>query len=74
MLADPHEEQSRHLTIMPPLFWVAVIFVAFGACAGCATAEEAKVCFIKAMGVTQEGYTVAAVQCMTPEAFAESQK
>lgn len=41
---------------------------------GCAAAEPAKVCYLKALGATEDGFTVVAQQCMTPEAFAESQK
>lgn len=46
--------------------------------AGCATPApsepETHVCFMKLLGHTEQGYSVVTQQCMTPEAFAESQK
>jgi hypothetical protein len=44
--------------------------------AGCATPAEPEthVCFMKLLGHTEQGYSVVTQQCMTPEAFAESQK
>lgn len=42
--------------------------------AGCATARDAEVCYVKPMGNTEEGLIVVLQQCLTPEAFAESQK
>jgi hypothetical protein len=43
--------------------------------AGCATGtEEPKVCLLRMLGLTEGGFSVVAQQCMTPEAFAESQK
>lgn len=42
---------------------------------GCAATEpEARICFVQLVGQTEQGLTVIAQQCMTPEAFAESQK
>jgi hypothetical protein len=41
--------------------------------AGCSTAGP-QVCFMTPMGKTEDGSWVVAQQCMTPEAFAESQK
>lgn len=58
--------------IQLPLWFVLIVATLFGW--GCASTEETKVCFMKPFGLTEQGYTVAAVQCMTPEAFADSQK
>lgn len=64
-------------------YWRRVGFVIFAAAClavillpvmGCATARDAEVCFMRIMGQTEDGTTVVAQQCMTPEAFAESQK
>jgi hypothetical protein len=41
---------------------------------GCATNDAMNVCFVKMMGHTEDGLTVIAQHCMSPEAFAESQK
>lgn len=41
---------------------------------GCAGTRDAEVCYLKLMGQTEDGFTVVAQQCMTPAAFAESQK
>lgn len=51
----------------------AVLIIA--SLAGCATTtREAEVCYMKPIGLTEQGFTVAFQQCMTPEAFQESQK
>lgn len=42
--------------------------------AGCASTEEPKVCFMRMVGQTEDGWTVAAQHCITPEAFQASQK
>jgi hypothetical protein len=36
--------------------------------------RDAEVCYMKPIGLTEQGFTVAFQQCMTPEAFQESQK
>jgi hypothetical protein len=42
---------------------------------GCASTESGpRVCYVKPMGATEDGSWVVAQMCMTPEAFAESQK
>lgn len=77
-------EQGRRLiftqrkTVTP--YWVLLLGalgIALLPIWGCATApaeSETKVCFIKPMGQTQNGMLVVAQSCMSPEAFAESQK
>jgi hypothetical protein len=50
----------------------AVLIIA--SLAGCATSRDAEVCYMKPIGLTEQGFTVAFQQCMTPEAFQESQK
>lgn len=49
----------------------AVIIASF---AGCTTTREAEVCYIKPIGVTEQGFTVAFQQCMSPEAFQKAQE
>lgn len=61
------------LTVLPLYFWLALVAVAL-LLSGCATRPQTEVCFMKVMGQTPEGYTVVGTHCMTPEAFAESQK
>lgn len=66
-------------------YWRRIGFAVFAALAaalllfplltGCASAEpEKRVCFVQRLGMTEEGLTVVAQLCMTPEAFAETQK
>jgi hypothetical protein len=80
MMEDPYEEQESELTIMPPLFWVAIIFLACAMAYGCAAApkpaEEVtqRICYVQLLGKTEEGYYLEAQVCQTPEAFAASHK
>lgn len=75
MLEDPQEEQESELTIMPPLFWVAIIFLAFGVLSGCAKDPfEARVCYVELIGKTDGVVFVESQVCMTPETYRESQK
>jgi hypothetical protein len=74
IVPQPINYRPWWLDVLLGLGCVAIVFAIIGGLSGCATSEDAKVCFMKPIGVTEEGYTVAAVQCMTPEAFAESQK
>ena len=58
---------------------VAIVVVAFVALSGCAAVEpqkkrEPEVCYLGLIGQTEEGMTVVLSQCMTMEAFKESQK
>ena len=66
-------------------YWRRVGFVIFLAIAfalilgplmGCATAEEvtAKVCYMRHIGKTEEGYTIVLQACQSPESFAASQQ
>jgi hypothetical protein len=41
---------------------------------GCTTTREAEVCYMKPIGVTEQGFTVAFQQCMSPEAFQKAQE
>lgn len=61
-------------TVFPLPLWFLLAAMLLFACTACASTEETKVCFMKPFGMTDQGYTVAAVQCMSPEAFEESQK
>ena len=68
-------DEEAGQTILPMPFWVALIAAALALLPGCATTEpSAQVCFMRMMGVTEHGYSVVQQLCMTPEAFAESQK
>lgn len=63
--------------ILPLIIWIGVILavlVLMAGLSGCATTEESKVCFMKLLGQTEQGYSVVVQSCMTPEQFAESQK
>lgn len=43
--------------------------------AGCASpSPRSEVCFLRLLGNTEDGMSVVAQACMTPEEFAESQK
>ena len=55
------------------VFFVLALAIILAPLAGCATAEP-QVCFVKPMGATEDGSWVVAQMCMTPEAFAASQK
>lgn len=56
-------------------FAIAMGLILLPLLSGCASAEpENRICFMQFLGKTESGWTVAATQCMTPEAFAESQK
>jgi hypothetical protein len=68
-------------TIMPFLFWLAVVLSIIGLLAGCATEpkEDSKsarieVCVVQLLGQTDSGLPVVKQGCVTPEAFAEAQK
>lgn len=53
---------------------VVVLVPMLTSCATTSTEPETKICYLQVIGKTSEGYTVVAQQCLTPEAFAESQK
>jgi hypothetical protein len=42
--------------------------------AGCASEPAAKVCYLRPLGQTAEGYAVVLQACQSPQEFAESQK
>lgn len=56
-------------------FAIAAALLLFPMLTGCAAGkDDPKVCFIQLMGQSEEGYTVIAQQCMSPEQFTEMQK
>lgn len=73
MMENPHEEQESDLTILPPLFWVAIICLAFGLI-GCSTSPRSEVCQLQILGQTETGVPVVMLLCVSPEEFQESQK
>lgn len=66
--------ERRH-TVVPYAVLLGIGFAMLIFLVGCAaTKPEQKVCFVKFLGKTEEGMVVVNQVCMTPEAFAESQK
>ena len=66
--------------ILPLICWIGfvlgLIFLLAGL-SGCATTTEGprqEVCMFQLLGQTSNGMPVVALSCVTPEAFAESQK
>jgi hypothetical protein len=65
--------------ILPVLVWIGIA-IGVGCLvvgiSGCATtgSDVYQICYVKVMGRTEDGTLVAAQTCMTPDAFAESQK
>lgn len=53
---------------------LAVIFLPLMGCATKISDGRTEVCFLQPLGQTEEGYTVVASHCMTPEAFKASQR
>lgn len=70
--------EDEYETLIPKLFWLGLLAAALVALAtGCAStpsAPEVRVCFMKMLGATEQGHSGVAQHCMTPEAFAETQK
>ena len=64
------------MTIIPLPVWAIFLVGLLLILPGCATKEEprSEVCFLQLLGRTQDGLSVVASQCVSPEAFAESQK
>lgn len=65
--------------ILPLLIWLSIIGCAIllmAGLSGCASSPSprSEVCFLRILGSTENGMPVVAQTCMTPEAFAESQK
>lgn len=60
------------------IFATLALALIFAPLMGCATKEtpanRTEVCFMSMMGQTEEGYSVVATHCMTPEAFKAQQK
>lgn len=58
------------------IFAALALAVIFGPLMGCATQKEAdvKVCYMKLMGSTEEGYSVVAQHCVSAEEFQAAQK
>jgi hypothetical protein len=85
MLEDPFSYMDRK---QERCYWRRVGFGLFFAIAaalllipmlsGCATTgteqPEQRVCYVQFLGKTENGWTVIAQQCVTPEAFAAAQK
>lgn len=83
MLEDPYEyEQSQpRPIILPLLIWLAIIGCVIFLLAGCATepkeaskSPRSEVCLLQLLGQTDSGVPVVRTTCVSPEAFAESQK
>ena len=71
---------DRPLTVIPLLFWISLL-VAVLLLFGCSSTSQPPaqkphlmVCYMKLLGQTEEGYTVASQYCVTAEEFAASQK
>lgn len=73
-----YEEEQQRPTILPLLCWIASFVVAIvlvASLTGCAsTSGEVRICYVELVGKTETGLFVEAQVCMTPEAYAESQK
>lgn len=79
------EGQSVEQITVAPYWLLALVILLVGSLlAGCATPPKEEkpkaasftlmVCYMKYLGQTDEGYTVAAEQCLTPEEFEALQK
>lgn len=67
--------------ILPLICWIGVVLVVIfllAGLSGCATTKEetadVRVCAFQLIGQTGSGLPVVKMQCVSPEAFAESQK
>lgn len=76
-----HAEDRKMLSlkVLKWLVLAGIVLLAFAGLSGCATTATApepqmSVCFMKLMGMTEDGTTVVAQSCMSPEAFAETQR
>jgi len=71
------DEPESRFTVLPALFWIALIATALLFLQGCATAKEGpreEVCFLQLIGRTQDGLSVVKSMCVTEEQFIEAQK
>ena len=75
------EQKYRRPIILPLLCWIGVVLVVIfllAGLSGCATTKEetadVRVCAFQLLGQTGNGMPVVKMLCVTPEAFAESQK
>jgi hypothetical protein len=72
-----HVVQDDCETIMPMPFWALILGALIVCLQGCATTKEGprnEVCMFRLLGNTSDGMPVVATTCVSPEAFAESQK
>jgi hypothetical protein len=78
--ADSQNGTDSRPIIFPLIAWLAAIgflIVFLVLLAGCATEKkpnDPKVCYLKLLGQTEEGYTVVVQQCVTTEEFQAAQK
>lgn len=56
------------------IFLGLVIGMLLGPLYGCSTEMRSEVCYLRLLGKTEQGYTVVAQACQSPEAFAASQR
>jgi hypothetical protein len=53
---------------------LAIIFAPLYGCATEKKADDPRVCYLKLLGNTEEGFSVVLQQCVTPEEFRAAQK
>jgi hypothetical protein len=75
---EPEEiERKPRLTVISLFIWLGIV-AAFGmlivGLSGCASDMRSEVCYLRVLGKTEEGYTVVAQACQSPERFAASQR
>jgi len=79
-----YEEDKRirqRTIILPLILWLGVIACVIGILGslGCATPKESpsprtEVCYLRLLGQTEDGMSVVATHCMTPEQFKGAQQ
>lgn len=70
----------RRPIILPLVIWIAMLgclawlVLSISGCADAPKVNEPKVCYLKLLGNTEEGFSVVLQQCVTPEEFKAAQK
>jgi hypothetical protein len=74
-LGDAHE-RCYWRRVAGVIIGAILLALLLGPMFGCASSPSprSEVCAMRLLGATQDGVSVVAVQCVTPEQFAESQK
>lgn len=69
------DEPESRFTVLPALFWFALIATALLFLQGCATAPEEKpVCAVQFLGQTPNGMSVVRMHCLSEKEFEAANK